>query len=362
MQPNKREDTIQEPAVKCNDIVNLTAEIESFVRTADTDKETITSEQEATYQNRQSPENNDYYPQDHFDQMTIEKIQNLGAIDINSNERCKKSPVKIFIRAPTDEESSLTDEEMKSKFDCENSEHVTKDAEILDDGKSNVHKIEEMRDNLDASELDLKCYVHNKELKENSEVKICQIMEEKTTSTSSAVEIILENENQNDENNLTLKIIESNDDLTKINYDDFDKSGIQGNDVYGLSHESRRFEVNAIPLRCESPNMRRIDLNGAIRKVPPTPPQRRRSVKEIIESINKCQSLLKVNQNIKTNKSETSTFEKKHQNNHLSEVNNNTENIPLVVQKFYEFNNNVECKWNPVPKPRRHKATNPKLL
>lgn len=143
------------------------------------------------------------------------------------------------------------------------------------------------------------------------------------------------------------------------------------------------------------------------KKVPPEPPQRRRSVKDIIASINKCQSLLKINQengtkpspqyssidhNIHQNGSTTTAYSSngsivpnnnEHQTNKIvseMEFNNNNcansnknnnghpidvRHIPIMAERFDEFNNDElfkmcvvrrdksEMDWNPLPKPRR---------
>lgn len=147
------------------------------------------------------------------------------------------------------------------------------------------------------------------------------------------------------------------------------------------------------------------------RKVPPEPPQRRRSVKDIIASINKCQSLLKINQengtthkpspqyssidqipqNVSTtnasNESVVRNINELHEtekqinkivsemeyNNNIAKsnkINNNgnhidVRHIPIMAERFDDFNNDElfkkcvvrrdksEMDWNPLPKPRR---------
>lgn len=135
-----------------------------------------------------------------------------------------------------------------------------------------------------------------------------------------------------------------------------------------------------------------------VKKVPPEPPQRRRSVKDIIASINKCQSLLKINQengathkpspqyssidqipqNLyttnATNESivrKTNDIQETEYNNNIAKNNNNNNgnidvrHIPIMAERFDEFNNDElfkkcvvrrdksEMDWNPLPKPRR---------
>lgn len=371
------------------DITNLTAEIESFVRTADTEKEEIDSkieicniQNENTDENktRQSPESNDYYPQeDKFEEITVEKIQNLGTTtENNNNERCKKSPIKILIRAPTDEEPMYTTEvenDLEAK-DTESESIIIEQGCVITTSNQGSDKInpEETVDRDETLELDTS--------------------NETTTPTSSAVEFILENDNFNEnETNLRkateLKITESIDDLTKIDGDTPEKC-----ETKQEQYAEKQIETYSIPSKIDSPILRRkeIELDG-MKKVPPTPPQRRRSVKEIIESINKCQRLLKINQDSKASKTEkdrinseffqdstssksygyknTSINDSKAQKQYhnkkmfceIAEMNgtnnaNDSNYIPVVVYEHFNSNekksNDDKVEWNPVPKPRRH--------
>lgn len=446
-------------------ITNLTAEIESFVRTADTDKETIKSkeveasdlkieenniehkENEKSKTSRQSPESNDYYPQDeNCDDITIEKLQNLGSTDVNSNERCKKSPVKILIRAPTDEETILViDEEPAAEYKEDENDAKDTEQEIMiveqeikeftdtkERREDQVSQKDIPQDEKETSQTENGINGSNR-IETTETVKIIQDTEESTTPTSSAVEFILENENMTDSSAVTtlLKITESNENLSKIEpetsvpievnkeievkTEEIHREKPKNAVVNEANRSSFRFEVRSVPLKLNSPQLRKKSDDGKKRE-PPTPPQRRRSVKEIIESINKCQSLLKVNQDPKTDKTEkdkmnndlyqassssmktfkgkssfvdrnvNDTVEKQYENkkmfSDITEVNNNAKsedmsNIPLFVEKFNEFNNNnpnsifEKCvirdnktsndekvsnvEWNPVPKPRRHR-------
>lgn len=412
LQPNKPEATVEVSKTEVDqvhNITNLTAEIESFVRNADTDqdaieetalktdegnnnRETKTNDEKHEKEkiSRQSPESNDYYPQDDgSEEITIEKIQNLGATDINSNERSKRSPVKILIRAATDEEHIPTIEEEDLK-QPENEEYEAKDTE---------REIVVVKTN-----CIIKAITHDEKLKTNDEieetkeyveaVKTIQDTEGTTTPTSSAVEFILENESLSGTNVTTLlKITESNDDLSEksttneihgIGSTTEEKTSVlerQCEPVNQSSNTLSRFEVRSIPLKLDSPTIRKknVGVNNGANREPPTPPQRRRSVKEIIESINKCQSLLKVNQDLKTEKAKKDAT-KKRMFSDIAEINNNVRredmsNIPLFVEKFNEFNNNnnpnsifekcvfrndkpdekINVEWNPLPKPRRHR-------
>lgn len=217
--------------------------------------------------------------------------------------------------------------------------------------------------------------------KEGKCIELFENMEESTTPTSSSVEFILEHEKPADNITTVLKITESLDDCTKIGSDGSADNITSGNykdkEILNKQNTSfSRFEVHTIPLKFESPKMRKKNSEeNNLKNETPTPPQRRRSVKEIIESINKCQSLLKVNQE-KASTSSSESFknnnmyrnmndsgEKQYQSkkmfSDIAEVNNN---IPLVLEKFNTCNSNIifdksvsnNVEWNPVPKPRRH--------
>lgn len=69
-------------------------------------------------------------------------------------------------------------------------------------------------------------------------------------------------------------------------------------------HVVTTYEVRTVPLKNDSPiAMRRTIINTDVPQGPQKP-SRRRSVKEIIDSINKCQGLLKLNQDQKTRKTD----------------------------------------------------------
>ncbi|KAG4070747.1 hypothetical protein HA402_010973 [Bradysia odoriphaga] len=91
-----------------------------------------------------------------------------------------------------------------------------------------------------------------------------------------------------------LKIVESTDDLssTPTVSEPSDRYKIRFVALKSFSPEAQRRDVELRPHNDQEFDVEDVDL-------PPAPPQRRRSVKDIIASINKSQSLLKINQ--KTN-------------------------------------------------------------
>lgn len=349
------------------------------------------------------------------EKISIEKIQNLGRMDINCDDRSKKSPIKILIRAATVEEPISTT--------IENDDIVTDDTktEIIiveqtgveksgkNDTKVNISVTNEVQEEIKDSSKGIEGF---------ETVEVPEDTEETTTPTSSAVEFELEHEDANTSNVATvLKITESIDDLTKTDTENSAQNPtnefeceFNDNHNYSVNESSSSFsgaEISSIPLKLESSKAKNKGLNAVFgaKRAPPTP-QRRRSVKEIIESINKCQSLLKVNQDLKTDKAEkkdndlfqassssmesfkssssivdrnmNDLAEKQYQSKKmLSDITEDMSNIPLFVEKFNEFNNNnpnsmyeksIHCgnkifsnekvsnvEWNPVPKPRRHR-------
>lgn len=420
-------------------IISLTAEIESFVRTADTDKEILESKP-TEFENvnpienfkiqRQSPENNDYYPQEESsDIITIEKIENLGEPDINGDEQRKKSRVKILIRAPTDEEPISTvqngethevfehenkaedrimectlalEYKVEEKIDKEKTEDLECDSKKLHIEESAWVNIEKpIENNIKINHNTTKCNSDENEYAESENIKTADDI---STPISPDVDFMMRNDVKDYEriDDTALKIIESSEDLTKIETE-AQQASVNKHKTKELSKQESvdskeinntelyKFEVRTIPLKLDSPELRKKSIEiGSAKKLPPTPPQRRRSVKEIIESINKCQSLLKVNQDsVSKNieKLQTNSFVRNCNTNSsivkqekVIEENNNENtddfsNIPLFVEKFDEFNNNrtnVEVEkydmrgdrynekvsnveYNPVPKPRRHR-------
>lgn len=420
------------------DITNLTAEIESFVRTADTDKATIAthtelrisengdappmeakksavdaSADEAGKSSRQSPESNDFYPQDERggDTPTLEKIQNLGASDLdvtNNSERCKSSPVKIFIRAPSDEDPSRVAKEATIQGECD---HETAEQAVTIE----CERVEQSEDcRIVASQAIAEASNGREENGDAGEAR-------PSTEIRLTAEV-----HQNGEPS-DLRITESNEDLPKATEpnaetakaaDAVEATTIVTSSAAGESvaerHHVRQFEVRRVPLKMESPAATRRKLVESDACDGPQKPSRRRSVKDIIDSINKCQGLLKLNQEPKTKKTDkerinlytASTSRQRNDTNTLAdrnmndlagkryddkkmfatgttEINNNNRdngdesyNIPLFVQELNETTRKdaalfEKCtvrgengktgdkvsniNWNPVPKPRRHR-------
>lgn len=461
-QSNKTIATVEETSGdgdKVVNISNLTAEIESFVQAADTDKENIEStnalhselsiDEDKTRTNeinrenardlsRQSPESNEYYSQDEQnDVITLDKIQNLGSMDIdvsNNSERCKKSPVKIIIRAPTEEEP-IPEEETKTIQSIEiirEAKGSEKETTHIQEEQITIETIENQKEEtvnqpIVQAESFSSVVVHAEPLNVEPIKEIIDTKDDNcsntnelidtqdddcsnTTPTSTAVEFILENDAQI-ENTTSLRITESTDDLpsaaeSKPAKDEEEQVQIRPKPpVETQIEETKEFEIasqvntmaelklqllqncniRTVPLKLDSPkSTKRNNSDGEVtEKQKPIPPQRRRSVKEIIDSINKCQSLLKINQkengikkdkvsptqaslssftatasssklmhskNTFTDRNLNDSNEKQYQEkkmfNDVAEVNNNNgtrvveDLIPTVVEEFDEINNN----------------------
>lgn len=467
-QSNKTIATVEETSGEGDKIVNisnLTAEIESFVHAADTDKENIEStnalhselriDEDETEINeinqknvkdslRQSPESNEYYPQDEQnDVITLEKIQNLGSMDIdvsNNSERCKKSPVKIIIRAPTEEEpiaepETKTIQSIEIIREAEDSEkektHIQDEQIIINEAIEN-HKDEMMNHHIVQAES-VNAVVINAEPVNDNQINTESLREIIGTTddncsntkelidtqdddcsdsmpTSVAVDFILENVAQN-ETTTSLRITESTDDLPNAaeskpaKEEEEEKVQIRPKRrVETEIEKTKEFEkalkllqncnIRTVPLKLDSPKAtKRNQSVGEVKseKQKPIPAHRRRSVKEIIDSINKCQSLLRINQkengvekdkvgptqassssfsatassskrlNSKNtltdrnlNDSNEKQYHEKKMFNDVAEVNNNNNNgtrgvkdlIPTVVEEQDEINNNINHNNN----------------
>ena len=327
------------------DITNLTAEIESFVRIADTDKEMLENRTNETSREFELPLHQSYGRNDcQTEEITIEKIQNLGEVDENSDKVCKQSPVKILVRAPTDEELVLNNsEEIKTNPEIENNDFakkITEDNEEKDENGNLEAEIETINETIIDDQTKIIPSVLTEEIVDENNQNTC---EDNTCFEANE-----------------LRITESMDDLT-LSVDTKHQNCEIRDESKNASEEYELYPststISPITMRTKE----RSDIN---KKEPPTPPLRRRSVKEIIDSINKCQIYLKTGKVSDTSTSSPKTFKNKsffndHNMNDtnkkdyqkkrlftdMTEVNNNDKgaemcNIPLFVEKFNELNNN----------------------
>lgn len=420
-------------------ITNLTAEIESFVKIADTDDDRIPTTVSAALRideneperkvesdsQRQSPENNNFYAYDDVnadnDVVTVEKIQNLGSahddMAVNSNSaRSKVSPVKILVRTPTDDDP---DEATPTQ------DHRVTSTDIPEE-PANVEY------NATNGNGENGATVPGDEPNESVSTVDDAIIEElrnarSSTPTSTEVENILESDSYRGKAIVVdeLHITESHENLSAptanpaestrvtVSPNNIEPKVATAERVNFMSATTQKFEIRTIPLKNFSPQTsRRETRNDFIgvgagdpddsdvvlrHRAPQTPPRKRRSVKEIIESINKSQSLLRVNQN--QNHSENKVinldsksfdrnmnglvikeYQEKQMFADIKELNNNNGSNQSQAE-CNENRNDVEnsnsdlfkkcvirngsnatadtakgnVEWNPVPKPRRHR-------
>lgn len=195
------------------------------------------------------------------------------------------------------------------------------------------------------------------------------------------IETLILEESDGDELDSNIKVEETNENKT-------------------IKTENYEFQIRYVPLKEGTPEN---DLNGSNSSIPSNGNSRRRSVKDIIASINKSQSLLKINEpkdstsisnsssidkiaasseSLQKNIKELKENENKIQNflqemEQKVDVNRNSyyDNIPSTVLNYeaVELNNNKQSDadivfekcvlrkknddgsidWNPLPKPRR---------
>lgn len=375
------------------EISNLTSQIESFVKTADTDSEQIqiestestektneklteqtenvehkmeilastnnddlqivesVSDTKRIQESRQSPENNDEYP-DRLSQspekqtpINLSKSQSEKQLNVTRSP----PPPRIVVRLASNESEASN----SSEIEIENENKNEASPIVSEESKSN----------------------------------------EMIPST-------LSNQSQNESKLVTideLKITESTDSQVPIPQ---------------LRSATDRYNIRFIALKNYSPESirRETDASKSVkREAPPPKPDKRRSVKDIIASINKSQSLLRINRDKhKKADSMTNTMPLKepdvvessqtiddtpkepineaqlHQMITEMETRDDV-NIPIMVEQFDELNNNGDdsqmfkkctirrnddtdaaqntsfnrtsssLEWNPVPKPRRSK-------
>lgn len=304
------------------EIHNLTAEIESFVRTADTDKAKLRYSPEKV----KSPAPKPPSPV----KPNIENITRLETAVISSEEQTKLTskdveqvvPIEVHVNVNTnnnDDRLSTTPTLRNIRDSPENNEEYpertpqTPDRDIpkelhktTSEKQLNITEtINNNNNNSPVKEVDKIKYSPPKIIIRNAteDVDDPQIV---TTPISTEMEFILEEHavplstpNQVEE----LKITESTDDLTDLasksnTNKDSERYRIRFVALKGPEETTRRDSIeNGKESNNEIQNSHDDDEDVVLRQDPPlAPPTRRRSVKEIIASINKSQSLLKINQ------------------------------------------------------------------
>ncbi len=265
---------------------------------------------------RASPENNEDYPERtsqtpdaDMEAVKIRKVNSVKQLNVSDNGELAPnvdvSPPRIIVRKPTedwedDEEIRLNDDDANPGSSEEAPKTpISSEVEfILEQTVSSPST----SSNIQNRETEV-VVLETVQIVESNESKI----DKPKISAKKNFENSLENssiKNQHEqpivestfEDVPELKIVESSDDLTNTP------------DDVPISQSSDRYKIRFVALKNFSPEPQRRDVvelrphnNNQDFDVedidlPPAPPQRRRSVKDIIASINKSQSLLKINQ------------------------------------------------------------------
>lgn len=309
-----------------SDVRNHSVEVHQHVETKIAEREKIPSNEtmrEDTEhgklidrKSRESPENNEDYPERTSHTPDIGKIRKFNSekqLNVNNNvevepphvevEVAVHSPPRIIVRKPT--EDWEYDEEIQLNDDAN---HANGEESPKTPISSEVEFILEHDISARASPS-----TYTSTQKRISEAIVVETVRVATSSLNDAKEKPKISTKKNFKNSLEessaknhefilkptpevdvpeLKIVESTDDLTNAPAtvsQSSDKYKIRFVALKNFSPEPLRRDVELRPHNKQEFDVEDIDL-------PPAPPQRRRSVKDIIASINKSQSLLKMNQ------------------------------------------------------------------
>lgn len=309
-----------------SDVRNHSVEVHQQVETKIAEREKIPSNEtlrEDTEhgklidrKSRESPENNEDYPErtSHTPDIEHGKIRKSNSekqLNVNNNvevernvevEVAMQSPPRIIVRKPT--EDWEYDEEIRLNDDAN---HANGEESPKTPISSEVEFILEHDISARASPS-----TSTSTQKRDSEAIVVETVREASSSLNDAKEKPKISTKKNFKNSLEessakkhefilkptpevdvseLKIVESTEDLTNAPTvsQSSDKYKIRFVALKNFSPEPLRRDIELRPHNKQEFDVEDIDL-------PPAPPQRRRSVKDIIASINKSQSLLKMNQ------------------------------------------------------------------
>lgn len=269
---------------------------------------------------RESPENNEDYPQrtsqtPDIENAKIHKVNSVKQLNVNENEEVESiaevamhSPPRIIVRKPTedwefDEEIRLNndtnlvnggDESPKTPISSEvefileqnNSPSISPSTTLSTQKRDSEVIVVKTEQSVVTSSLN--------DSKEKPKISTKKNFEISSQSSSAKIhESILET---SPEDVPELKIVESTDDLTNAPAvsQSTDRYKIRFVALKNFSPEPLRRDVELRDVELRPHNNQEFDVEDI--DLPPAPPQRRRSVKDIIASINKSQSLLKINQ------------------------------------------------------------------
>ncbi|KAJ6646993.1 HEAT repeat-containing protein 3, partial [Pseudolycoriella hygida] len=258
---------------------------------------------------RESPENNEEYPErtshtPDVENVNIRKVNSEKQLNVSDKEDRQvnpevplSSPPRIIIRKATedwecDEEINMTDDAKDKSCDNSPKTPISSEVEFILEHKNSPctsPSPQKCESNVVVVETVI-AEASNDDLKEKPKVPTKKNFENFSESSSS-VHRHEEAEKTTVEDIPELKIVESTEDLTEIPTinQSSDRYKIRFVALKNFSPEPQRREVEL-----RSQNSQELDAEDV--DLPPAPPQRRRSVREIIASINKSQSLLKMNQ------------------------------------------------------------------
>lgn len=382
---------------------DLTAQIESFVRTAGTDEDKITNNIEPfksspSTSSDQPPPVNVRKPKSSQSLKTEHKVTfETQHTDLPSTSNAINEPISLVHVKLIDKAKEKTFQVDKSRESPENNEDYPVRSSVTPE------RFSPKRQNVNRNPIDTPL---NIVVAEPSKPTLPRIFIRSATGDESSLESPPQTELPED-NSKELKITESTENITG------DASTIEATN-------SEKYKIKFVALKSFSPEpIRKKDVDPHLPNhaftTKPVPPERRRSVKDIIESINKSQSLLKINQDAIKNKAQTMNEQQKANDENgcsleiqLKQMPNNSasannvettdereftkiiedfgepdnnysspNDIPVMVERFDEFNNNnnedlfgkctyrqdaeklktgkSNLDWNPVPKPRRSK-------
>lgn len=263
---------------------------------------------------RESPENNEDYPErtsqaPESEQAKIRKFNSEKQLNVNDNvepqvEVALQSPPRIIVRKPTedweyDEEIRLNDDgDDRANGEESPKTPISSEVEFILEHDDSARTSQTQNIQKRESETIVVETVHvastslNDDSPEKPKVSTKKNFENSLENSFAKNHELIAEESTPEATVPELKIVESTDDLTSAPTtvsQSSDKYKIRFVALKNFSPEPQRRDVELRPHNNQEFDVEDVDL-------PPAPPQRRRSVKDIIASINKSQSLLKMNQ------------------------------------------------------------------
>lgn len=270
---------------------------------------------------RESPENNEDYPErtsqtpDPVIDETVKmrKVNSVKKLNVNDNPEAERStvdvsmqsPPKIIVRKATEDWECDEEIQLTEHVSCDESPKTPISSEVEFILEENANQIQKLNDCPDITNVEVVQSEVTLSLNDSKETATISVND--NDSVQSSAESSFENSVPNTDKPIQLestiedvpelKIVESTDDLTNTTDvpQSSDRYKIRFVALKNFSPEPQRRDI----IEYRSHNNQSLDIEDV--ELPPAPPQRRRSVKDIIASINKSQSLLKINQKSNVN-------------------------------------------------------------